>query len=173
MNEGAVSVVVQGSVMAEVQFIVQNLQEGGAEGARGVGLAEETAGRIKNLGRDKNKEEEKEEELHRVWGPGCNLASHPVSASDPDADSDRGQMGASRGGGCDARQRWHFLTGAKRKTSQVGCKRSPHQKSVMYAKLCHYEGRTNGWGWCNCLKQGISLSLMSWASVMGLFTLLS
>lgn len=84
------------------------------------------------------------------------------------------------GGGCGARQkclwnqqRWHVLTGAKRKTLHVGCKRSPHQKSVMYAKLCHYGGRTNGWGWCNCLKQGISLSLMSWASVMGLFTLLS
>lgn len=70
-------------------------------------------------------------------------------------------------------QRWHVLPGAERKTSHVGCERSPHQKSVMYAKLCRYEGRTNGWGWCNCLKQGISLSLMSRASVMGLFTLLS
>lgn len=72
-----------------------------------------------------------------------------------------------------SQQRWHVLPGAERKTSQAGCKRSPHQKSVMYAKLRHYEGRTNGWSWCNCLKQGISLSLMSRASVMGLFTLLS
>lgn len=42
----------------------------------------------------------------------------------------------------------------------------------MYAKLCLYEDGINGWGRCNCLKQGISLSLMSRGSVMGLFTLL-
>lgn len=42
----------------------------------------------------------------------------------------------------------------------------------MYAKLCLYEGSINGWGRCNCLKQGISLSLMSRGCVMGLFTFL-
>lgn len=43
-------------------------------------------------------------------------------------------------------QRWHVLPGAERKTSQVGCERSPHQRSVMYAKLRRYEGRTKGVG---------------------------
>lgn len=56
--------------------------------------------------------------------------------------------------------------------SQVGCKRLPHYNSIMYAKLCLYDGGIIGWGRCNCLKQGISLSLMSRGSVMGLFTLL-
>lgn len=69
-------------------------------------------------------------------------------------------------------QRWHVLPGAEREISQVGCKHSPHYNSIMYAKLCLYEGGINGWGRCNCLKQGISLSLMSRGSVMGLFTLL-
>lgn len=49
---------------------------------------------------------------------------------------------------------------------------SPHYNSIMYAKLRLYEGSINGWGRCNCLKQGISLSLMSRGSLMGLFTLL-
>lgn len=83
-------------------------------------------------------------------------------------------------GSCDAawqnllwnQQRWHVLPGAEREISQVGCKHSPHYNSIMYAKLCLYEGGINGWGRCNCLKQGISLSLMSRGSVMGLFTLL-
>lgn len=49
---------------------------------------------------------------------------------------------------------------------------SPNHNWVMYAKLRPYEGGINGWGWCNCLKQGITLSLMRLGSVMGLFTLL-
>lgn len=61
---------------------------------------------------------------------------------------------------------------SREQISQVGCERSPHYDSVMYAKLFLYEGSINGWGRCNCLKQGISLSLMSRGSVMGLFTLL-
>lgn len=69
-------------------------------------------------------------------------------------------------------QRWHVPPGAASELSQVGCKHSPHYNSIMYAKLCLYEGSINGWGLCNCLKQGISLSLMSRDSVMGLFTLL-
>ena len=83
-------------------------------------------------------------------------------------------------GSCDAawqnplwnQQRWHVLPEAERENSQVGCEHSPHYNSIMYAKLCLYEGSINGWGRCNCLKQGISLSLMSRGSVMGLFTLL-
>lgn len=69
-------------------------------------------------------------------------------------------------------QRWHVLPGAEREISQVGCQHSPHYNSVIYAKLCLYGGSINGWGRCYCLKQGISLSLMSRDSVMGLFTLL-
>lgn len=69
-------------------------------------------------------------------------------------------------------QRWHVLPGAEREISQVGFKHSPHYNSIIYAKLCLYEGSINGWGRCNCLKQGISLLLMSRGSVMGLFTLL-
>ena len=65
-----------------------------------------------------------------------------------------------------------FFLEQRGEISQVGCEHSQHYNSIMYAKLCLYEGSINGWGRCNCLKQGISLSLMSRGSVMGLFTLL-
>lgn len=51
-------------------------------------------------------------------------------------------------------------------------KLSPDHSGVIYAKLFPYEAGINGWSQCNCLKQGISLRLMSLGRVMGLFTLL-
>lgn len=65
-----------------------------------------------------------------------------------------------------------FFLEQRERFLKFAVKHSPHYNSIMYAKLCLYEGSINGWGRCNCLKQGISLSLMSRGSMTGLFTFL-